>query len=243
MSRAGVSRIPALIDELKGYFGAGVEALTTDRDMEPEFLPAGLLAAHNEGLVNLLPEDIMSARQEAVYRKWFTVGSLAVAVALLVLSLDMIARLNTLGSGVHSEAASLAKAKEQVLALSTAAANPKYKELLPYMKEIEKRDGSFVELLKYLSSRLPAGIYLRELRLGPETPVPPGPSGTQKTHPCTGTGHHRPDEERLRSGSPQARALRRNSPASAGKESMAHSHGFGIRRCGYGRPRSFWISC
>ena len=175
------SSIPAFMEKLKGYFGETVELLNPVKDLEPEYVPAYLLSAYPDRLVNLLPEDVKAKEQEAVYRRWLTIGSLGVAAVLLVLSLQMITKFHRMDIDLQVETTRVARMKEQVQLLSTADASGKYGDLLPFMKEIEKKDETFIVLLKYLSSRMPKEIYLKAMRFGfDRSTVVPLPEAPQK---------------------------------------------------------------
>jgi hypothetical protein len=174
------SQIPDFLPRLIEKFGETVKSLKTRKSAETEFLPshlpAVLLAAYPESLVNLLPEDIREKRKEAVYRKWIAYGSAGIAVMLIIASVDMLMRLNGLNAANRVEAASVARMKEGARMLSTTAVGAKYNDLTLFVKEVEKRDETFVVLLKYLSSRLPTGVYLKAIEFGLErqelTPPP-----------------------------------------------------------------------
>ncbi len=174
------SEIPTFIERLKERFGEGVERLRPQRDIEPQYLPAFLLACQREARVNLLPEDIKAGEREAVYRKWLTMGTIAVAAVLLFLSLDMMAAQNRLDMAVSTEAANVARLKEQVQVLGRATSTGKYSDMIPLMKEIRRKDETFVTLLKYLSSHLPKEVYLREIAFGQEIPVLPASGSSGK---------------------------------------------------------------
>jgi hypothetical protein len=111
-----------------------------------------------------------------------------VAAVLLVLSLQMLTKFHRMDVDLQVETTRVARMKEQVRLLSTTDTSGKYGDLLPFMKEIEKKDETFIILAKYLSSRIPKEIYLKEVRFGFDKAAVPLPGGTQKDAPALESG-------------------------------------------------------
>ncbi len=173
------SRIHTFIEKIRRSFEQEIHVFRPYKELELGFLPAYVLSAHGEGLVNLLPEDVKTSEQEAVYRKWLRIGSVSIVGLLVLFSLTMLARLNSLNASLQVEKSNVTQMKEQIKTLSLATAPEKHTELAPFMREIEKKDQVFITFLKYLSSRLTKGVYIKSIDFGLMKQAQPAPKGPQ----------------------------------------------------------------
>jgi Tfp pilus assembly PilM family ATPase len=173
------SKIPTFMERIRQSFVQDMHIFRPYKELESGFLPSYVLSAHGDGLVNLLPEDMKTNEQEAVYRKWLRIGTVGIAGLLIILSLTILAKLNGLNASVQVERGYVTHMKEQIKALSIVTAPAKRNEFVPFMKEIGKKDEVFIVFLKYLSSRLSGDIYIRAIDFSPEKQAPPVPSSVQ----------------------------------------------------------------
>ncbi len=157
------SSIPNLVDKMKEAFIEEVDALTPSSEIEHHFLPAYMLCLNTEPLVNLLPERLKAKRWEMTLKSWVRVAAMAVVALLLVPSIGMFTNFRKLQVAVRMEQADVASKKDQLKALASITTDSRYGELIVVGKEIERKDQTFVALMKYFSSRLPKDVYLREI--------------------------------------------------------------------------------
>ena len=157
------SRIPQLISMIQETFIEEIENLTSPVDIEEHFLPAYALCIDTEPLVNLLPEKLKARKRERTLRSWFRIATICIVALLLIPSITMLTNLRKFQISLKSEQADVASKKEQLRVLGSITSASRYGELIALKKEIEKKDETFVTLLKFLSSRLPKDVYLRDI--------------------------------------------------------------------------------
>lgn len=157
------SRIPNLISRIQDAFIEKVERLTSVVDIEEHFLPSYALCMGTEPLVNLLPEKLKARKREMTVRGWLRIATICVIALLLVPSITLLANLRKVQIFIQSEQTDVASKKEQLRLLGSITPTSRYNELITLKREIGKKDVTFVTLLKYLSSRLPKDVYLREI--------------------------------------------------------------------------------
>ena len=157
------SRIPNLIDKMREAFIEEVDYLEPPFDVEHHFVPAYILCLNTEPLVNLLPEKLKAKKWEMTLKSWARVATVGVAALLLIPSITMFTSFRKLQVSVKTEQTDVASKKEQLKLLASITASSRYSELIAVRKEIERKDQTFVALMKYLSSRLPRDVYLREI--------------------------------------------------------------------------------
>jgi hypothetical protein len=157
------SRIPNLISRIQDAFIEEVANLTSPVDIEEHFLPSYALCMDTEPLVNLLPEKLKARKREMTVRSWLRIATICVAALLLVPSITLLANLWKVQIFIKSEQTDVASKKEQLRLLGNITTTSRYSELMALKKEIGKKDVTFVTLLKYLSSRLPKDVYLKDI--------------------------------------------------------------------------------
>lgn len=157
------SRIPNLASMLQETFVEEVERLASPIDIEDHFLLAYALCIDTEPLINLLPEKLKVRKREMTLRSWIRIATICVFALLLIPSMTMLTNARKLQISLKSEQADVVSKKEQLRLLGSITSASRYGELMALKREIEKKDETFVTLLKYLASRLPKNVYLREI--------------------------------------------------------------------------------
>lgn len=157
------SRIPNIINVLQGAFVEEVTQLTSPIDIEEHFLPAYALCIDAEPLINLLPEKLKARKREVTLRSWLRIAIICVIAFLLIPSIIMLANVRKNQILLKSEQTDVVSKKEQLRLLGSITPVSRYGELVALKKEIGNKDETFVVLLKYFASRLPKGVYLRDI--------------------------------------------------------------------------------
>jgi len=157
------SRIPNLISRIQDAFIEEVANLTSPVDIEEHFLPSYALCIDTEPLVNLLPERLKARKREMTVRSWLRIATICVVALLLIPSITLLANLRKVQISIKSEQTDVASKKEQLRLLGNITTTSSYSELMAFKKEVGKKDVTFVTLLKYLSSRLPKDVYLKDI--------------------------------------------------------------------------------
>ncbi len=157
------SRIPNLISRIQDAFMEKVERLMSPIEIDEQFLPLYALCMKTEPLVNLLPEKIKARKREMTLQSWLRLATICVVAILLIPSIIMLTDLRKMQVFIKSEQADVASKKEQLRLLGSITTDSRYGELMALNKEVGKKDVTFVTLLKYLSSRLPRDVYIREI--------------------------------------------------------------------------------
>ena len=160
----GGSKIPGFINKLSESLTEETETMQTLPNIDDNYLPAYNLCLYAEGFVNLLPSEIKETVKQEIYKKWIRIGTVAVASLLVILSLNIISKLNSINITLKAEKNVLDEKKKQYDTLSRiAAASTQYSEFVAIQNEIQKKDITFLTLMKYLSSTLPENVHIREL--------------------------------------------------------------------------------
>ncbi len=157
------SRIPNLISRIQDAFMEKVERLMSPIEIDEQFLPLYALCMKTEPLVNLLPEKLKARKREMTLQSWLRLATICVVAILLIPSIIMLTDLRKMQVFIKSEQADVASKKEQLRLLGSITTDSRYGELMALNKEVGKKDVTFVTLLKYLSSRLPRDVYIREI--------------------------------------------------------------------------------
>ncbi len=155
-------------------------------EFEEQFLPAYTLAVQKDILVNLLPEQIKAREKEAQYSKYARIGGVALMGIFVVWSIITLAERNRISSSVQLERYSVQQKREQLDRLAPIRSSLVYNELGPIVAEIERRDSSFIILMKYLSSRIPKDVYVKQIdftRSDAALPAPAPPASAQPGQP------------------------------------------------------------
>lgn len=161
----GGSRIPNLMERLRGFFAEEIVHLDTFDGIEEVFLPAYLLCVKKSMLFNLLPPGIKAQEKEEGIKKWIRIGTLAVISVLILVSITLLGRIKRLDSNIEMSKILIDKKRQQFTQLSRVASPSIYSELFPIWNDIKKRDITYITLLKFLSSRLPEDVYLKGVYL------------------------------------------------------------------------------
>jgi type IV pilus assembly protein PilM len=170
------AQIPNLLERLKPFLAEDLLHLPSSIEIEEQFLPAYILAVQKEILVNLLPEQIKAREREAVYTKYVRIGGVLLGCVIVVLTLNTLTSYSRLKSAVDSEKAVAQQKREQLDRLAPIRSSLVYNELGPVVAEIERRDSSFIILLKYLASRIPRDVYLKEVEFSRQDTAPVAPA-------------------------------------------------------------------
>jgi Tfp pilus assembly PilM family ATPase len=157
------SRIPNLISMIQETFIEKVERLPSPVDIEEHFLPAYALCIDTEPIVNLLPEKLKARKREMTLRSWLRIATICLVALLLIPSITILTNLRKTQIYLKSEQADVASKKEQLRLLGSITTTSRYSEIMSLRKEIDKKDVTFITLLKYLSSRLPKDVYLLDI--------------------------------------------------------------------------------
>ncbi len=168
--------IPNLLEKLKAFLAEELQHLDPQIGIEDQFLPAYMLAVQKDILVNLLPEQVKAREREAVYTKYARIGGLVLISVLVMLTLNTLTGYNRLRSSVESERTAVQQKREQLDRLAPIRSSLVYNELGPIVAEIERRDSSFVILLKYLASRIPKEVYMKEVDFSRQDAAPAAPA-------------------------------------------------------------------
>lgn len=178
------SKIPKFLERMKESLVEEVASLENVPDIEPEYIPAYILAVGKTRFPNLLPERVLQKGKEKSYKNLVIIGTIGVVVILLLLSFTMWGMLSNANLKVTLEKGNLEKIKEGVKKL---AAPPQttvdYNEVLMVKNEIQKKDLTFVTLLKFLSSQIPRDVYLKSIEFGEDAPAAATPTPTQLLPP------------------------------------------------------------
>jgi type IV pilus assembly protein PilM len=172
------AQIPNLLEKLKAFLVEDLQQLPSQIEIEDEFLPAYMLAVQKDILVNLLPEQVKAREKEAIYTKYARIAGVLVLSVLVVLTLNMLSNYSKLKSQVDSEKSLVTQKRDQLDRLAPIKSSLIYNELGPIVAEIERRDSSFIILLKYLASRIPKDVYLKEIEFNRNTPADAPPASS-----------------------------------------------------------------
>jgi Tfp pilus assembly PilM family ATPase len=176
--------IPNLLEKLKAFLTEELQHLDAQIEIEDQFLPAYMLAVQKDILVNLLPEQVKAREREAVYTKYARIGGLVVLSVLVLLTLNTLTGYNRLKSAVESERSAVQQKREQLDRLAPIRSSLVYNELGPIVAEIERRDSSLVILLKYLASRIPKEVYMKEVGFSRQEAAPVSPAAPAAPAPA-----------------------------------------------------------
>jgi Tfp pilus assembly PilM family ATPase len=169
-------QIPNLLEKLKAFLIEEIQHLPPQIEIEDQFLPAYMLAVQKDILVNLLPEQVKAREREAAYTRYARIGGLLLLSVLVVLTLNLLTSYNRLKSSVDGERSAAQQKREQLDRLAPIKSSLVYNELGPIVAEIERRDSSFIILLKYLASRIPKEVYVKEVDFSRQDAVPDAPA-------------------------------------------------------------------
>ena len=182
------AQIPNLLERLKAFLVEELDHLPSTIEIEEHFLPAYMLAVQKDILVNLLPEQVKAREREAQYTRYAIYGTVALLIIVVGMSLHTLTGYYRLKTAVESERLAVQQKREQLDRLAPVRSSLVYNELGPIVAEIERRDSSFIILMKYLASRLPKEVYMKEVSYARQdaapaaAPTPPAPVTPPQTN-------------------------------------------------------------
>lgn len=159
------SKIPNLIKKLNSSLTEEISFLPGLEIIEDIYLPAYLLCVNRSQLFNLLPEEMKSQKKEESQKKWIRIGTVGILAFLVVLTINMLGRLKRINSEIEINNMLILKKKQEIIQLSRSVSTGPFEEYASLYPEIKKKDLTSLSFLKYLSSKTPADISLKEVHL------------------------------------------------------------------------------
>jgi hypothetical protein len=176
------AKIPKFFEKLEETLVEEVNYLEAINGIEDKYIPAHTLCMHLEVLPNLLPEGARRKEQERTYKRYISIGTFALAGILFLLSLGMWGTLRNTDMRINMEQKTLDVIRQGLSALGKKTVAAFDASDIAFIKnEIEKKDITFVTLLKYLSSRIPNDVYLKSIEFGGDIQSGVQSSSIQKT--------------------------------------------------------------
>jgi len=166
------AKIPKFIEKLEETLVEQVDHLETLHGIEDKYIPAQTLCMNLDVLPNLLPEGAKRREANKLFRRFATLGTIAIAAILVLVSLGMWRTTKNVDLRLVVEQRALEQVKKGMASLgikTTVAIDPG--DISFIRNEIQKKDITFVTLLKYLSSGTPKDVYLRSIEFGGEFPA------------------------------------------------------------------------
>jgi len=179
------ANIPNFFERLKDSMVEEVGYLTVPVGIESEFIPTYALCMGRDLFPNLLPKEIKERGKEESYKGLIRIGTIVIGAILVILSFNVLSTLNKVNMMVGIGKANLSKKMEGLKVLGVLPSSSfSYAELSAIRSEIQKKDITFITLLKYLSSRLPNDVYLKTVEFSSEAQAEtPATAGIPKTPP------------------------------------------------------------
>lgn len=183
------AKIPKFIEKLEDTLVEQVDYLETLHGIEDKYIPAQTLCMNLDVLPNLLPGGARKRETSKLFKRFAMFGTVAVAAILVLVSLGMWRSTKNVDLRLVIEKRSLEHVKKSIseLGLKATKAVVDPGDIASIRSEIQKKDITFVTLLKYLSSRTPKDVYLKSIEFGgefpAEAPAPPAP-GQQAAAPA-----------------------------------------------------------
>ena len=185
------AKIPKFFEKLEETLSEEVNYLEAINGIEDKYIPAHTLCMHSEALPNLLPEGTKRKEQERTYKRYISIGTFALAGILFLLSLGMWSTLRNADMRINMEQKTLEVIRQGLSAMgkkTTTAGTFDTSDIAFIKNEIQKKDITFITLLKYLSSRIPDDVYLKSIEFGGDIQPDIQPSSTQKTQTVPPSG-------------------------------------------------------
>ncbi|MCX5811458.1 MAG: pilus assembly protein PilM [Proteobacteria bacterium] len=174
------SMIPNIIEKIGNSLVEEVGHLEMPVNIDDEFLPAYVLCTRKESLVNLLPPEIKIREKEAIYKKWIRTGTIGILALLIILSLNVWSNYSKPELSIKLQKVSILNKQAQLKQIGGTISPSRYDELVPLLSETQKKDKTFVLLLKYLSSHLPKDVFIREIDFAKERQIVPSSKDLRK---------------------------------------------------------------
>lgn len=185
------AKIPKFFEKLEETLVEEVNYLEAINSIEDKYIPAHTLCMHFETLPNLLPEGAKRKEQEKTYKRYISIGTFALAGILFLLSLGMWSTLRNADMRINMEQKTLDVIRQGLNAMGkkTMATTTFDTSDISFIKnEIQKKDITFITLLKYLSSRIPGDVYLKSIEFGGDIQPDIQSSSTQKAQSVSPSG-------------------------------------------------------
>lgn len=175
------AKIPRFMEKLEEMLVEQVDHLESLHNIEDKYIPAQTLCLNLDVLPNLLPEGAKKREMNRTVKRFATFGTVAVVVILILVSLGIWQTSRNIGLRLKAEQAALEQVKKGIASLGlkvTAGIDPA--DIVFMRNEIQKKDITFVTLMKYLSSMARKDVYLKSIEFGGDFP-----SGTSAPQPGT----------------------------------------------------------
>jgi Tfp pilus assembly PilM family ATPase len=173
------ANIPRFMEKLEEMLVEQVDRLSTLHPIEEKYIPAQALCMNLDVLPNLLPEGAKRREANKVFKRFAMLGTVMIAAVLILLSLGMWRTTKNTDLRLKAEKNTLEQIRKGIegLGLKTVKTFMDPGDIGFIRNEIQKKDITFVTLLKYLSSKTPSGVYLKAIEFGkqfpPDTPAAP----------------------------------------------------------------------
>jgi hypothetical protein len=133
-------------------------------------------------LPNLLPEGARKREQEKRYKRYIAIGTFAIAVILCLLSLNVWSTARNADLRIKIEQQTLQSMQRGFNSIGKKVSpNLEASDITFIKNEIQKKDVTFITVLKYLSSQIPRNVYLKSIEFGGEIQPASPLLSTQKT--------------------------------------------------------------
>ncbi len=183
------AKIPRLFEKLEEKLFEEVNYLEAIQDIEDEYMLAHTLCMNLEVLPNLLPESAKKREQDRLYKHYISIGTFAIAGILFLLSLGMWSTSRNVETRIDMERKTLETMRQGLSAMGKKTTVTLDTSDIAFIKnEIQKKDITFITLLKYLSSRIPGDVYLKSIEFGSDIQTDTQSSSTQKTQNAPPSG-------------------------------------------------------
>jgi Tfp pilus assembly PilM family ATPase len=175
-------KIPKFFERLEETLIEEVNYLETIQGIEDKYIPAHTLCMNLEALPNLLPEGAKKREQEKCYKRYIAIGTFAIAAILCLLSVNLWSTARNADLRIKLDQHTLESMQRGFNTIGTKT-SPNLEALdITFIKnEIQKKDATFITILKYLSSQIPNDVYLKSIEFGGEIQPASPLLSTQKT--------------------------------------------------------------
>lgn len=166
------AKIPKLFEKLQETLVEEIDHLDILHGVEDKFIPSHTLCMHMDLLPNLLPEGAKRRETSKLIKKFTMFGTIAIVVILVLISLGMWRSSHSVDLRLRSEQKALDSVRKGMVSLGVKLeGNIDPGEINTIRSELQKKDLTFITLLKYLSSTTIRNVYLRSIEFGGEFPA------------------------------------------------------------------------
>lgn len=174
-------KIPKFFERLEETLIEEVNYLETIQGIEDKYIPAHTLCMNLEVLPNLLPEGARKREQEKRYKRYIAIGTIAIAAILCLLSLNVWSTARNADLRIKIEQQTLESMQRGFNSIGKKVSpNLEASDITFIKNEIQKKDVTFITVLKYLSSQIPRDVYLKSIEFGGEIQTASPLLSTQK---------------------------------------------------------------